>query len=163
MPLIFPMKRYPLATVLAVAGCSSAPKYVPPPASALPATITNYSNLVLWKFTGVKSPEVLSACQARVVMIDGAVVPNATRVSVSPGEWRISLFCQGIDYSYRAPGDGTLRQPAKGYSQKYDVVFPALANFNVEPFWENGMCRARLVDDTGRVLPMKDVLVPLAD
>jgi hypothetical protein len=157
------MKPYLILAALVIAGCSSLPRYVPPPANAHPATIANYSNLVLCKLTGAEGADGFRACQARVLMIDGAVVPNATRVSIAPGERRISLFCLGNDYSYRMPGDATPRQPSKGYSQKYDVVFTERTNYKIEPFWEGGMCRVRLVDEAGRELPMKNVITPPAD
>jgi hypothetical protein len=162
MKRIFSLGRYLLPAAFALAGCSSLPKYVPPPATTHPATIANYPNRVLCKLSGVPGPDGLRACQARVLMIDGAVVPTVAQVSVLPGKRRISLFCHTVDYAYRSRSDATPRQPDKAYAQKYDVVFPTHAHYTVEPFWEGGICRVRLVDDAGQALPMKDVLAPPA-
>jgi len=155
------MKNRILLSAILFAGCSSLPRYVAPPVSENPATVSNYSNLLLCKLTGIKGPDGYNACQARLLVIDGFVVPNSTQVKVSSGVRKISTFCHVIDFSYSLPGAASSQKPDKSYSQKYEVEFAHGAIYKVEPFWDGSFCRVRLIDATGNELPMKDVLNPI--
>ena len=155
------MKNFLFISIIFLAACSGLPRYVAPPASENPATISNYSNLLLCKLTGIKGPDGYNACQARLLVIDGSITPNSSQVKVSPGLRRISTFCHTMDFTYTLPGVASSPKPAKSYSQKYEVDFAQGAIYRVEPFWDGSFCKIRLIDAGGNALPMKDVLNPI--
>ena len=158
----FKVKNFIFLLVIILAGCSSLPKYVAPPASENPATVLSYSNLLLCKLSGIKGPNGYNACQARLLAIDGLAVSNSQQVKVSPGVRQVTTFCHAIDFSYSLPGSAPSRKPDKSHSQKYEVEFFPGETYKVEPFWDGNYCRVRLIDAAGNELPMKHAANPVS-
>ncbi len=158
----FKVKNFIFLLVIILAGCSSLPKYVAPPASENPATVLSYSNLLFCKLSGIKGPNGYNSCQARLLAIDGLAVSNSQQVKVSPGVRQVTTFCHAIDFSYSLPGSAPSRKPDKSHSQKYEVEFFPGEAYKVEPFWDGNYCRVRLIDAAGNELPMKHATNPVS-
>ncbi len=142
-----------LASVLilaALTACSGLPKYADP-RSPDAAVITNWSHLTLCSIKGIPGPgewpNRLTACAARVIVIDGAQVTGYNPVSVTPGTHKIMLSCQ------------TDSPDGRSFGQSFQVQFAPRTKYHVQPRWEQSTCVVDIFDSTTKqVVPMEPVL-----